>query len=123
MRKEVRIAYRDSKLTRLLQNSLGGTAASLIIVCVSSEQKNLDETVQSLRFGVRCGQIVNSLRKVDPHAAKGGTQLVRELREENERLRQDYEIAQAELRNLRDINEEWEEKYQGLKQNSKQIIQ
>ena len=45
VRKETRIAYRDSKLTRLLQNSLGGTAASLIIVCVSSEQKNIDETV------------------------------------------------------------------------------
>lgn len=56
------VPFRDSKLTRLIQNSLGGNANSLLIVCVSSQRRNLEETLHSLRFGVRCGRIINTLK-------------------------------------------------------------
>ena len=44
------VPYRDSKLTRLLQDSLGGNFKTLLIVNCSSYSGNLEETVTSLRF-------------------------------------------------------------------------
>ncbi|KOB76260.1 Kinesin-like protein at 3A [Operophtera brumata] len=43
------ISYRDSKLTRLLQDSLGGNSLTLMVACVSPADYNLDETVSTLR--------------------------------------------------------------------------
>ncbi len=45
--------YRDSKLTRLLQESLGGNTASAIVVALRTESANLDETIGTLRFAQR----------------------------------------------------------------------
>jgi hypothetical protein len=44
------VNYRDSKLTRLLQDSLGGNALTLMLACVSPADSNLDETVNTLRY-------------------------------------------------------------------------
>lgn len=50
------IPYRDSKLTRLLQSSLGGNTKTIMVACVSPADNNYDET---LRYGVRfSGQCV-----------------------------------------------------------------
>ena len=53
------VPYRDSKLTRLLQNSLGGCAKTLFIVNISPSLLNYDETLSSLRFGSRARTINN----------------------------------------------------------------
>ena len=45
------VPYRDSKLTRLLQNSLGGNSRTALIVCVSPSTWNAQETLSTLRFG------------------------------------------------------------------------
>ena len=45
--------YRDSKLTRLLQDSLGGNAVTAMLCCVSPSPGNFDETLSSLRFATR----------------------------------------------------------------------
>ena len=47
------IPFRDSKLTRLLQDSLGGNTRTSLVLTISSEQKHLSETVATLRFGER----------------------------------------------------------------------
>ncbi|MEW5302097.1 MAG: hypothetical protein WDW36_004907 [Sanguina aurantia] len=47
------IPYRDSKLTRVLQDSLGGSAKTVLLVCCSSSMENSMETLSSLRFGSR----------------------------------------------------------------------
>ena len=46
-------ARRDSKLTRVLQDSLGGTARTVLIICCSPSLFNDAETLSSLRFGCR----------------------------------------------------------------------
>ncbi|XP_051867172.1 kinesin-like protein KIF25 [Pristis pectinata] len=51
------IPYRNSKLTHLLQDSLGGDAKLLVMVCVSPAQKYITESLQSLGFGYRAQQI------------------------------------------------------------------
>ena len=43
------IPYRDSKLTRLLQDSLGGNAHTLMIACISPIEYNLGETLNTLK--------------------------------------------------------------------------
>mmetsp|Transcript_2749 Transcript_2749/g.6352 ORF Transcript_2749/g.6352 Transcript_2749/m.6352 type:complete len:776 (+) Transcript_2749:68-2395(+) len=53
------VPYRDSKLTRLLTDSLGGNAKTCLIVTASPSMFNADETVSTLRFGKRAKMIKN----------------------------------------------------------------
>ncbi|CAG8466351.1 21051_t:CDS:2 [Gigaspora margarita] len=55
------VPYRDSKLTRLLQDSLGGNANTLMIACVSSSESNLNETINTLKYANRARNIKNSI--------------------------------------------------------------
>ncbi|XP_068692900.1 kinesin-like protein KIFC3 isoform X1 [Montipora foliosa] len=63
--KDSHIPYRDSKLTYLLQESLGGDSKTLMVVQVSPVEKNLTETVCSLHFaqGVRTVELGQATRK------------------------------------------------------------
>ena len=53
------ISYRDSKLTRLLQESLGGNSKTSLIVTVSPSDYNRDETISSLYFASRAMKVEN----------------------------------------------------------------
>ena len=53
------VSYRDSKLTRLLQESLGGNAKTSLIVTISPSSYNTDETISSLAFGQRAMKVQN----------------------------------------------------------------
>ena len=54
------IPYRDSKLTRLLQDSLGGNTKTLMIASVSPADDNYDETLTTLRYAARARNIKNT---------------------------------------------------------------
>ena len=51
--------YRDSKLTYLLSDSLGGNSLTLMIACVTPTSINYDETVATLRFAERAKKVKN----------------------------------------------------------------
>lgn len=53
------IPYRDSKLTRLLQDSLGGNTKTIMIAAVSPADYNYDETLSTLRYASRAKFIQN----------------------------------------------------------------
>ena len=57
--KSMHIPYRDSKLTRVLQDSLGGNSKTSLIVTCSPSPFNEAETLSTLRFGVRAKSIKN----------------------------------------------------------------
>jgi kinesin family protein 5 len=57
--KSAHIPYRDSKLTRILQNSLGGNSKTCLIITCSPSVYNTNETISTLRFGVRAKCIKN----------------------------------------------------------------
>ncbi|KAL4171559.1 hypothetical protein KRP22_009651 [Phytophthora ramorum] len=77
------IPYRDSKLTRLLQDSLGGNTKTLMVAAVSPADYNYDETLSTLRYANRAKNIKNKpIVNEDPKDAK-----LREYKEEIERLR------------------------------------
>ncbi|KAG0324158.1 hypothetical protein BGZ99_002166 [Dissophora globulifera] len=59
-KKASHVPYRDSKLTRLLQDSLGGNALALMIACVSPSELNLGETLNTLKYANRARNIKNS---------------------------------------------------------------
>jgi kinesin family protein 5 len=56
------IPYRDSKLTRILQESLGGNSRTTLIINCSPSSFNDSETLSTLRFGVRAKTIKNKAR-------------------------------------------------------------
>merc|ERR1712032_1377054 len=54
---EQHIPYRDSKLTYLLRNSLGGDSKTLAIVCCSPHQANFQESLNSIRFAAKASKV------------------------------------------------------------------
>merc|ERR1719245_1141816 len=60
------VPYRNHKLTQLMQDSLGGSAKTLMFVNCSPASSNLDETVMSLKYAQRAKTITNAAAKV-PH--------------------------------------------------------
>lgn len=57
--KKVHVPYRDSKLTRMLQDSLGGNAKTALIVAASASAENSFETLSTLKFGQRAKAVKN----------------------------------------------------------------
>ena len=53
------VPYRDSKLTRLLQDSLGGNSKTLMVACISPGENNYEETLSTLRYAKRAKDIRN----------------------------------------------------------------
>ena len=57
------IPYRDSKLTRLLQESLGGNANTIMIAAIGPADYNYDETISTLKYAHRAKSIENAVSK------------------------------------------------------------
>ena len=53
------IPYRDSKLTRILQDSLGGNSRTTMIACVSPAETNYEESLSTIRYASRARNIKN----------------------------------------------------------------
>uniref|UniRef100_A0A8C9S9Z4 Kinesin family member 1C n=1 Tax=Scleropages formosus TaxID=113540 RepID=A0A8C9S9Z4_SCLFO len=78
------IPYRDSVLTWLLKENLGGNSRTAMIAALSPADINYEETLSTLRYADRAKQIrCNAIINEDPNA-----RLIRELKEEVNRLRQ-----------------------------------
>uniref|UniRef100_A0A673B576 Chromosome-associated kinesin KIF4-like n=1 Tax=Sphaeramia orbicularis TaxID=375764 RepID=A0A673B576_9TELE len=70
-KKNTFVPYRDSKLTRLLQDSLGGNSHTLMIACVSPADSNMEETINTLRYADRARKIKNKpIVNIDPRVAE-----------------------------------------------------
>jgi len=71
--KAAHIPYRDSKLTRVLQNVLGGNSRTTLICAASPHPDNANESLSTLRFGNRASRIRNETRMnivLDPKELK-----------------------------------------------------
>lgn len=73
------VPYRDSKLTRLLQDSLGGNAATLMIACVSPAEYNLSETTNTLQYASRARHIKNKVQQVEEWMTTDNIELLRSM--------------------------------------------
>ncbi|XP_072715301.1 kinesin-like protein KIF27 isoform X1 [Ciconia boyciana] len=58
-RKSIHIPYRDAKITRILKDSLGGNAKTVMITCISPSSSDFDESLNSLKYANRAKNIKN----------------------------------------------------------------
>ncbi|XP_059781417.1 kinesin-like protein KIF12 isoform X4 [Balaenoptera ricei] len=89
-RKQSHIPFRDSKLTKLLADSLGGRGVTLMVACVSPSAQCLPETLSTLRYASRAQRITTRPQAPKSPVAKPPQHLETELlqlQEENHRLR------------------------------------
>lgn len=81
------VPYRESKLTRILQNALGGNSKTAMIAALSPADINYEETLSTLIYANQVKSIKNQAKINESPEDK----LIRELKEENERLRKMFE--------------------------------
>ncbi|EDO40836.1 predicted protein [Nematostella vectensis] len=85
--KSTHIPYRDSKLTRLLQDSLGGNARTVMVANIGPASYNYEESITTLRYANRAKNIKNKPHiNEDPKDA-----LLREFQEEIARLKNELD--------------------------------
>uniref|UniRef100_A0A8C7ZG83 Kinesin-like protein KIF3A n=1 Tax=Oryzias sinensis TaxID=183150 RepID=A0A8C7ZG83_9TELE len=85
--KSTHVPYRNSKLTRLLQDSLGGNSKTMMCANIGPADYNYDETISTLRYANRAKNIKNKARiNEDPKDA-----LLRQFQKEIEDLRKKLE--------------------------------
>ncbi|CAM6100425.1 unnamed protein product [Calypogeia fissa] len=95
--KAVHVPYRDSKLTRILQESLGGNSRTTLLCCCSPSSLNYAETLSTLRFGARAKQIKNK-PKVNAQPGRNDLErLLEKSRQEYEELRTQFLLLNARL--------------------------
>eukprot|EP00339_Tiarina_fusa_P029749 CAMPEP_0117069750 /NCGR_PEP_ID=MMETSP0472-20121206/48950_1 /TAXON_ID=693140 ORGANISM="Tiarina fusus, Strain LIS" /NCGR_SAMPLE_ID=MMETSP0472 /ASSEMBLY_ACC=CAM_ASM_000603 /LENGTH=645 /DNA_ID=CAMNT_0004792471 /DNA_START=354 /DNA_END=2291 /DNA_ORIENTATION=+ len=83
--------YRDSKLTRLLQDSLGGNSRTIMLACVSPADFNVDETTNTLRYATSARNIKNTatrnvIKSISP--------------EEAAKLQRENQLLQAQVKEM-----------------------
>lgn len=105
------IPYRDSKLTRLLKDSIGGNCRSVMIAAISPASTTFEDTFNTLRYANRAKTIKTTLKKnimnVDQHVSQY-VQIVDDLRKEICSLKekvQKYEEKEKEWISLKEISE------------------
>lgn len=97
------IPYRESKLTRLLQDSLGGRTKTCIIATISPSRSNVEETLSTLDYALRAKSIRN---KPEVNQRMTRTGLLKEYVVEIERLRADV-LAAREKNGIYFAEETW----------------
>ncbi|GCC22294.1 hypothetical protein chiPu_0000681 [Chiloscyllium punctatum] len=130
------VPYRESKLTRILQDSLGGRTKTSIIATISPASVNFEETVSTLEYAYRAKNILNK-PEVNQKLTKRA--LIKEYTEEIERLKRDlaaarekngvymsaenYELMQSKVAAQEELITDYVEKIAVMEEELKQLLQ
>ena len=130
------IPYRESKLTRLLQDSLGGRTKTCIIATVSPAKSNLEETISTLDYAFRAKNIKN---KPQVNSLVSKKTLLKEFTAEIEKLKSEliatrqrngvyltaesYEEIMGQNESRRILSEEQREKIETMEANLRNKVQ
>ncbi|KAL3811732.1 hypothetical protein ACHAXA_009506, partial [Cyclostephanos tholiformis] len=90
------IPYRDSKLTRLLQDSLGGKSRTVMLACIAPAESNIEESINTLRNAERTRNIKNSAKINAVSAGSAASEAV-VLRRENQNLKLEFSRMESKL--------------------------
>ncbi|CAL9172148.1 unnamed protein product, partial [Musa hybrid cultivar] len=117
--KSSHIPYRNSKLTQVLQDSLGGQAKTLMFVHLNPEANAFGETISTLKFAERVASIELGAAQVNKEAGQ-----VIELKEEISRLRTALESKESEVKQLKILTRQiaFEEQKTGIRSPSELIM-
>ncbi|TPP48842.1 Kinesin motor domain family protein [Leishmania donovani] len=106
------VPYRDSKLTELLQDSIGGTARTLMIACISSVGRDIEETKSTLLYAVKARSIRNAantekekllvrLRSMEERVnERGGYYVTKEEHEQTQEMAESYDQLKEAVEQL-----------------------
>lgn len=78
-KRALHVPYRDSKLTRLLQDSLGGNSQTVMIACVSPSDRDFMETLNTLKYANRARNIKNKVFVNQDKTSKTISQLKQQI--------------------------------------------
>ncbi|CAG0898544.1 unnamed protein product, partial [Darwinula stevensoni] len=92
MERSVHVPYRESKLTRILQDSLGGRTKTSIIATVGPASMNLDETLSTLDYAQRARCITN---KPEINEKRSKKEFIKDYADEIDRLQRDLMAARS----------------------------
>ncbi|CAG9330408.1 unnamed protein product [Blepharisma stoltei] len=84
--KREHVPYRDSKLTRLLQDSLGGNTKTILIATVSPQAEHVDTTINTLIFADRAKEIMTRAKRNEPDT-QNSNEIILNLQEEIKQLK------------------------------------
>jgi hypothetical protein len=118
------IPYRDSKLTRILQNSLGGNTRTVIICAITPAVIFAEETLSTLKFASRAKQILNTavVNEILSDAAllQRCRQEILQLQAENRRLEEGHSLREvvAERERLLREKDQTEKNFASLQQHA-----
>jgi kinesin family protein 5 len=88
------IPYRESKLTRILSESLGGNSKTLLIITCSPHPYNDSETLSTLRFGARARNIKNAPKVNKEYTVAELKRLLEKSEEKIEALKKHIKILE-----------------------------
>ncbi|KAJ9173861.1 hypothetical protein P3X46_016954 [Hevea brasiliensis] len=97
--KSAHVPYRNSKLTQVLQDSLGGQAKTLMFVHINPEVNAIGETISTLKFAERVASIELGAARSNKETGE-----IRELKEEISYLKEMLERKEAELEQIKGGN-------------------
>ena len=95
--KSKHVPYRDSKLTRILQESIGGNSRTTLIINCSPDSYNEFETLSTLRFGERAKSIKNKATVNEEKSVAEMKAIVSNLEKEIERLQKYINSLESQL--------------------------
>ncbi|ETO25635.1 hypothetical protein RFI_11502, partial [Reticulomyxa filosa] len=91
------VPYRDSKLTRLLSDALGGNSKTCLIITASPAEYNEEETLSTLRFGQSAKSIKNRVKVNTDYSLSEYKKIVAKLQLEIKQLKLTIKNMQAQL--------------------------
>ena len=99
-KKSMHIPYRESKLTRMLSESLGGNSKTCLVVTCSPHAYNDQETLSTLRFGTRARSIKNNAKVNREYSIPELKKLLEKAEKETSMYKMQVKVLEQELEKL-----------------------
>ncbi|KAK2959367.1 putative Kinesin heavy chain [Blattamonas nauphoetae] len=101
------VPFRDSKLTRILQESLGGNCKTTLLICASAHPFNAEETISTLMFGQRAKCVKNQVKCNAQLSVAELTKRIDAAKLEISRLKNEISAYSFKTQWMRDHTDDW----------------